>query len=76
MDTSASRRADRICDIVDGEGAFRRTMASPLPAGALDAPWPAFSFLTPRDLVPDAPRGRARRALASPLPAPLPPVVV
>ena len=45
-----------ITGIVDGEGAFRRTMASPLPAGALDAPWPAFSFLTPRDLVPD---GRA-----------------
>ena len=45
-----------ITDIVDGEGAFRRTMAAPLPAGALDAPWPAFSYLTPRDLVPD---GRA-----------------
>ena len=45
-----------VSAIVDGEGAFRRTLASPLPAGALDAPWPAFSHLTPRDLVPD---GRA-----------------
>ena len=53
-----------ITDIVDGEGAFRRTMASPLPAGALDAPWPAFSYLTPRDLVPDA-RAAALAALSS-----------
>jgi 4'-phosphopantetheinyl transferase len=53
-----------VSAIVDGEGAFRRTMAAPLPAGALDAPWPAFSFLTPRDLVPDG-RAAALAALSS-----------
>ena len=53
-----------VSAIVDGEGAFRRTMASPLPAGALDAPWPAFSYLTPRDLVPDG-RAAALAALSS-----------
>ena len=53
-----------ITDIVDGEGAFRRTMASQMPEGALDAPWPAFSYLTPRDLVPDG-RAAALAALSS-----------
>lgn len=41
-----------ITSIVDGEGAFRRTLAAPVPAGALDAAWPAFDVLRPRDLVP------------------------